>query len=166
MEHILVSGISGGRDGLRYEDLAVGQTAEIVTDRPVTNGDIEAVGRVFGDWNPLHFDATYAASTPLKRIAVHGVLGVGYMSALIGNHLPGGGAVLLGIDEVKFPLPLRPGSFVNTVARITELELILDEQNRETDNGKVVLYGTCLVRNRVFMSGKITIAVRRSRRSP
>ncbi|MCA9431831.1 MAG: SDR family oxidoreductase, partial [Candidatus Omnitrophica bacterium] len=58
------------------------------------------------DYNPLHVDPDYAASTNFGEPLVHGAFQVGLASAMIGMHLPGR-KVLLGGVNARFISPLK-----------------------------------------------------------
>ena len=86
------------------EDLRAGMRAEF--ERDVTEADVLAFAESSGDWNPLHVDAAYAATTRFQQRIAHGAFQVGLASALIGMHLPGQ-CVLLGGVQARFLSPLR-----------------------------------------------------------
>jgi 3-hydroxybutyryl-CoA dehydratase len=98
------------------EELAVGLTARF--ERDVTVEDILEFARVSGDFNPLHVDAEYAATTPFQARIAHGAFQVGLGSALIGMYLPGL-HVLLGSITARFPAPLYFPARVVVTGEIT-----------------------------------------------
>ena len=75
--------------GLFFEDLSVGQSAE--TTKVVTANDVEAFAAVSGDTNPVHLDEDYAQTTTFQTRIAHGMLSGAYISAVIGTKLPGPG---------------------------------------------------------------------------
>ena len=77
--------------GLFLEDLTVGQSAE--AKRTVTADDIDRFAAVSGDNNPVHVDDAYAAKTPFKTRIAHGMLAGAFISAVLGERLPGPGAI-------------------------------------------------------------------------
>ncbi|WP_128544373.1 MaoC family dehydratase [Larkinella soli] len=74
-----------------------------------SQADVEAFARVTGDDNPLHLDADFAAQTPFKRPIIHGMLGAGIFTKVLGTEFPGYGSVYLK-QTLEF---LRP-MFVDT----------------------------------------------------
>lgn len=88
---------------LTADEIAVGLSAEF--ERAITESDVIDFARVSGDWNPLHVDAGYAASTNYRARIAHGALQVGLASAMIGMFLPGR-RVLLMSSQARFPSPL------------------------------------------------------------
>ena len=86
-------------------------------ERAITEEDVLAFARNSGDLNPLHVDATYAASTNFAGRVVHGAFQIGLASALVGMHLPGRN-VLLGSVNARFPAPLRFPSVVRVTGEL------------------------------------------------
>ena len=58
--------------GLYFEDLSVGQSAE--TTKIVGAADVEAFAAVSGDTNPVHLNEDYARTTPFQTRIAHGML--------------------------------------------------------------------------------------------
>jgi 3-hydroxybutyryl-CoA dehydratase len=83
--------MSGAGAVLYFEDLSVGQSAEIA--RTVGAADIDAFAAVSGDANPVHVDADYAATSLFGERVAHGMLAGAYISAVLGVKLPGPGAI-------------------------------------------------------------------------
>jgi 3-hydroxybutyryl-CoA dehydratase len=110
-----------------YEDLVVGQSESI--SHTVTERDVDLFGEATGDMNPVHFDEAYARKTVFRGRVAHGALSVGYISAVIGNQLPGAGAILLSATTA-FKGPVRIGDTVTTTCTVKEIrerrEVVLD----------------------------------------
>jgi 3-hydroxybutyryl-CoA dehydratase len=143
---------NGGRamvGGLRLEDLSVGQSAEHVHE--VTEADINAFAAVSGDANPLHMDEAYAATTQFKGRIAHGMLGASYLSALLGNDLPGPGLVYLS-QTLRFRRPIRIGDVVTARVRVTSID---------QDKARVTLETQCLVGDKAAMDGEAVVMVER-----
>src|SRR6185437_455287 len=81
---------------LNFADIAIGQRYEI--ERQITKQDVERFAALSGDFNPLHLDPTYAASTEFGGCIVHGMLLASLFSHLVGMHIPGKYALYLGQD--------------------------------------------------------------------
>jgi 3-hydroxybutyryl-CoA dehydratase len=86
----------------------------------VTDETIEAFAAACGDRNPLHFDEAFAAGTRFGGRIAHGMLTAGFISAVIGNDLPGAGTVYLG-QELRFQAPVRPGDEVRCEVVVVEV---------------------------------------------
>lgn len=71
----------------------------------VTREDIERFAALSGDYNPLHLDAEYARSTEYGRPIAHGAFLLGFVSRVLGMHLPGQQSLILAIRS-RFPKPL------------------------------------------------------------
>ncbi|MBI1383535.1 MAG: acyl dehydratase [Rhizobiales bacterium] len=106
------------RQGYYFEDLAVGMSAE--HRKQVTEADILAFAEVSGDFNPVHIDADYAATTIFKERIAHGILSASLISAIFGMQLPGPGAIYVA-QTLNFKAPVRIGDEV--VARVELQEL-------------------------------------------
>ncbi len=106
------------KKGKTFADLAVGMTVSI--QNTVTEQDVIDFARVSGDHNPLHLDEAYAKTTQFGGRIAHGALTASYISAVIGNDLPGPGAVFLELN-LKFVRPVRIGDTVTSTAEVSEM---------------------------------------------
>ena len=131
--------------GLYFEDLTVGQAAELV--RTVREDDLASFAAVTGDDNPVHLDEAFAKSTPFGGRIAHGMLSAGYISAVIGTRLPGPGAIYLE-QSLRFKRPVRIGDEVLTRVTITTLD---------GARGRVTLATRCEVAGKVVVDGEATI---------
>ena len=59
--------------GLKFSEFSVGQRF-VTGGRTVTETDVVMFAGLSGDYNPLHTDATFAASTPFGQRVAHGML--------------------------------------------------------------------------------------------
>jgi 3-hydroxybutyryl-CoA dehydratase len=133
------------KTGRTFADLAVGMT--VSTENTVSDQDVIDFARVSGDYNPLHMDEAYAQTTQFKGRIAHGALSASYISAILGNDLPGPGAVFMELN-LKFVRPVRIGDMVTSSAEVVEL---IERGCRvrlavkgEVD-GKIVMKGEALV---------------------
>lgn len=110
--------------GVTIDSIAVGDSAQIT--RRVTDGDVAAFVNAVGDFNPVHADRAYAASTPFKEPIAPGIWTAGLVSAVIGTRLPGPGAIYLSQD-LRFLKPVKSGDSIS--ARVEVLE-VNREKNR------------------------------------
>ena len=127
-------------------ELKVGATASRI--KRITSEDIEAFARASGDMNPVHLDATYAATTPFGRRIAHGLLTASIVSAVLGNDLPGPGTIYMS-QELKFKAPV----FLDDEITAT-VELVRYREDRRiatfrtvctNQDGKLVLEGEAVV---------------------
>ena len=129
-------------NGKSIDEIKIGDSAQ--TTKKITESDIELFARATGDFNPVHLDATYAEKTMFKGRIAHGLLSVGFFSAILGNILPGHGTIYLS-QEVKFVAPVRIGDTITAKVEVIEL---IPEKNRArfrtscvNQDGKLVVDG-------------------------
>src|SRR5712664_2779634 len=132
--------------GLTIEDIRVGDTAQVV--RRVDDGDVASFVDAVGDYNPVHADREYAATTMFKEPIAPGIWTAGLISSVIGTRLPGPGAIYLAQD-LKF---LRPVLFGDVITARVEVVEVNRERNRirlrtvcANQRGEEVLTGEALV---------------------
>jgi acyl dehydratase len=110
--------------GKTIAELTPGERAEIT--RVVEPGDIAAFVEAVGDYNPVHSDPAYAATTPFKVPIAPGIYTAGLVSAVIGTQLPGPGAIYLS-QSLKFVKPVKAGDRITARVEIIE---VIRERNR------------------------------------
>jgi len=136
--------------GIYFDDLTVGQTAEM--SRVVGAADIEAFAEVSGDMNPVHLDEAYAKTTTFGERIAHGMLSGAYISAVLGTRLPGPGVIYLS-QSLRFRRPVKVGDLVR--ARVTVKTL-------DANKAHVTLDTTCEVSGKTVVEGEaLVIAPRR-----
>ncbi|MEI7609698.1 MAG: MaoC family dehydratase [Rhodospirillaceae bacterium] len=133
--------------GYYLEDLTVGMSAAYA--KTVTETDIVMFAGITGDANPVHLNQDYAAATPFKGRIAHGMLSVGFISAVLGTKLPGPGSIYIS-QTLKFKAPVRVGETVVARATITE---IVPERKR------VTLKTVCMVGDTVVIDGEAIVMV-------
>jgi 3-hydroxybutyryl-CoA dehydratase len=128
-----------------FEDLSVGQEASM--SRTVGEADIVAYAALSGDYNPVHINADYAATTIFKERIAHGILSAGYISAVFGMQLPGPGSIYIS-QTLNFRAPVKIDDVVVTTVKL--VELIPEKKRARFDtvcsvNGKPVLSGEAVL---------------------
>jgi 3-oxoacyl-[acyl-carrier protein] reductase len=91
---------------MKFDDIKIGEIA--TSEHKVTASDINDFVRLSGDDNKIHVDPGYAGETKFKDVVAHGMLGMSFISKVIGTQLPGDGALWYSQD-VEFLLPARIG---------------------------------------------------------
>jgi acyl dehydratase len=144
--------------GKTIAELTPGDHAEII--RVVASDDIASFVEAVGDYNPIHSDPAYAASTRFGAPIAPGIYTAGLISAVIGTRLPGPGAIYLS-QSLKFLKPVKAGDRIT--ARVEVIEVIR-ERNRirlqtvcVNEQGEDVLSGEAWVmpsRTRVVYEGR------------
>ena len=135
--------------GLKLEDLSIGQTAERA--HSVTEATIAAFAEVSGDHNPVHLDADFAATTSFKERIAHGMLSAAYISAVLGNDLPGPGAIYLS-QTLNFRRPVKIGDVVT--ARVTVAAI-------DEEKARVTFTTVCEVAGKAVVTGEAVIMASR-----
>jgi len=118
-----------------YEDLEIGMAHETV--HTITEEDIVKFADVSGDYNPLHMDDEFAAKTVFGKRIAHGALTASYISGILGNNLPGPGAIFTGLS-MRFRRPVFIGDEVTVRAEVAEKA---DRGNRVTLNVSCIVHG-------------------------
>ena len=136
----------------KYSDLSIGQTAQV--SHTITDEDIEAFGKLSGDFNPLHFDEEWAEATLFKGRIAHGLLTATFISTVIGMKLPGTGTIYLS-QNITFLRPVRIGDTITAKVEIVGLD---DETER------VTLKSTCTNQHdKVVLDGESVVTLMRSK---
>lgn len=130
---------------LFIEDIETG--IERGLSRVITDAEIEAFAVASGDRNPLHFDDTHAEETVFKGRIAHGILTASLISAVIGEQLPGHGAIYLS-QTLKFRAPVRPGDKVDVKCTVKD---VMREKKR------IVLDCVCRVGDTVVLDGEASV---------
>ena len=132
---------------LAYDDIKVGDSASV--SKTITEGDIVTYAGITGDFNPVHIDAEYAKESMFKERIAHGMLVSGFISAVLGYHLPGPNTIYLG-QEVSFKMPVKIGDTVTAEATVTEKRddkrIIKLKTTVTNQRGEIVVDGSAVVK--------------------
>ena len=127
-------------------ELEVGQraTRELAVDEEM----VRKYAEITGDYNPLHFDAEFAAKTRFGRLMAQGGIATGLLHALVAMEMPGPGSVFMR-QSWSFPAPVYIGDTLRAEATVKSVrakrnmaELEFEVKNQ---NGTVLLNGEALV---------------------
>ena len=99
-------------------NLVIGQKA--VRSKTLLMKDVTNYAQLTGDYNPLHFDESFAAKTKFKKLTVQGGLTTGLLHALVAMDMPGPGTVFLSQDW-KFIAPVYIGDTITAEAEVVSL---------------------------------------------
>src|SRR5439155_363366 len=66
-----------------------GRVTEASFEVVIGQEHVRTFAELSGDWNPLHTDAAYAATTQYGRPILHGAFSAGLVSRMAGMHIPG-----------------------------------------------------------------------------
>lgn len=78
----------------KFEDHKFSVDNIIKIKKIITSADVESFANMTGDRNPIHFDDVYARENGFQKRIVHGMLVTSYFSEIIGEKLPGTGAII------------------------------------------------------------------------
>ena len=142
------------RHGLYFEEFTVGHMIR-TPGRTITEGDIVGFAGLSGDFNLIHTDAVYAATTPFGQRVAHGLLALSVASGLAVRTgiLEGTVLAFREINEWKFSQPVYIGDTLTVDIEVTEVKplprlgggsvtLRLDVQNQ---SGASAMKGTWTV---------------------
>ena len=102
------------------EDLQLGMKSS--TTSVITGKMIDTFAEITGDNNPIHVNSEFAATTQFGQRIAHGALSASFISAVLGNDLPGPGAVFVELN-LRFRKPAFIGDVVTAVAEVSEINL-------------------------------------------
>lgn len=124
---------SRGR-GRYWEEFTVGEVL-VTGRRTVDGGDVSRFAGLTGDFNPLHIDAEFARTTPFGERVAHGILTLAVSNGQqnLAGWFEGTTFALLGLDKVKFTVPVKFGDTVHTEMRVREAK-----PSSKADRGVVV----------------------------
>ena len=114
------AGSEAASSGLYLDDFAPGQiyTAGPI---PISADAIKAYARQF-DPQPFHTDEALARSTFFRGLAASGWHTASLTMSLVVQALPiAGGVIGGGVDELRWPTPLRPGDELRLEGEIMEV---------------------------------------------
>lgn len=128
--------------GKSLTEIQIGEKAQ--DTMKVTNDHIEWYAKMSGDYNPLHMDDEYAATTIFGRRIAHGPVAGALVARVIGMKLPGLGTLAYNM-KVNFTAPVYPGDEITAIVEATEkvpeknlLRLsfrVINQDNIEVMNG-------------------------------
>jgi len=130
---------------LYIDEIEVGMARGL--SRKITDAEIEAFAEASGDRNPMHFDDAHAAETVFKGRIAHGILTASLISAVIGEQMPGHGAIYLS-QTLRFRAPVRPDDKVDVLCTVKDVRA---EKNR------ITLDCVCRVGDTVVLDGEAVV---------
>jgi acyl dehydratase len=127
--------------------IKVGDSYEI--EFSFTQEQVNEFCKISGDFNPLHWDEVFAASTPFQKPIIHGALIASIFSRVMGMEFPGSGSVYLKqVSEFKRPLYVGQSyqakfevESINDLKHTAEIKTQVIEMER----GKLMVDGIAVV---------------------
>jgi 3-hydroxybutyryl-CoA dehydratase len=86
--------------------------------KTVTESDVTTFAGLIGDFNPIHVDAEYARKSRFGQRVAHGMFTAGLISAVLGNKLPGPGAIYLS-QQIEFLAPVFIGDTITATVEVS-----------------------------------------------
>jgi len=97
-------------------EIREGKTLNSVV-KHITQEKIDLYAEASGDFNPIHVDKSYAATTPLGGTIAHGMLNLAYVSEMMTSAF-GRSWLAEGKLRAKFKEPARPGDTLTINGKI------------------------------------------------
>ncbi len=129
------------------KELKIGDSASIT--RAFTDAEVRQYAELSTDRNPVHLDDAFAAGTQFKQRIVHGMLVGSLFSALLGQHLPGDGAIYMA-QNLQFKAPVYLDMAVTARVEITAIHpkkpvvtlttTVVDADGKIMVTGEAVMY--------------------------
>jgi acyl dehydratase len=142
--------------GMYFEEFEVGMTIQS-DGRSITEADIVNFAGVSGDYNPMHTDAVYAASTPFGQRVAHGALVFSIATGLLYRlrFLEGTVLAFRSIDEWKFSMPVMIGDRI-----YCEIEVVEVKEARRLGGGQVTISVKVINQDgKTVQKGNLTVIV-------
>lgn len=125
----------------------VGDKAE--AKRTFSEEEVKLFADLSHDINPVHLDETYAATTLFKARIVHGAFVTSFISAVIGNTLPGNGSIYLN-QTTNFKRPVyfndEMTCIVEVIEAIEEKSLYKLSTNCYNSKNELVVEGSAAIK--------------------
>lgn len=107
---------------LFMDDVNEGQTW-VSPGRTLTESDINNFAGLSGDYNPIHVNHAFAATTPFGRPIAHGLLGMALTSGLALYSPPMRTLAFVGIRDWQFLDPIYIGDTIHVRTTLLEKEV-------------------------------------------
>lgn len=128
-------------------NFTIGQTEDI--SKTFTNEDVQQFAKLSLDTNPIHLDTEYAKKSIFENKIVHGFLYCSLISAVIGNKLPGSGAIYLH-QELNFKIPVYLNEKVTASVKVFDINIEKSILYLETicfkNDNEIVIEGKAVVK--------------------
>lgn len=133
--------------GYCIEDIKIGLSAS--HEKTLGRDEVDTYADLTGDYNPVHVNPEYAATTMFGECIAHGMLTASLITNVLGTKLPGTGAIYLS-QSARFRAPVCVGQTVVVTATVTDM----DEKRRQ-----VTLACEAKVGDKLVMDGEARVMV-------
>jgi len=114
-------GVMQFKNGYTYDEISIGDTGNFT--KTITESDIHAFSAITGDFNEAHVDEHYMQTSALgkkmKGRIAQGMLTAGLFSTLVGERIPGKGALYVS-QTCNFKLPVKIGDTITATCEVME----------------------------------------------
>ena len=124
------------------EDMKIGLTRSI--SKIMGDSEIKSFAEISEDKNPLHLSDEAGQNSIFGRRVAHGMLSASLFSALLGEKLPGHGAIYLS-QSLQFIAPVYPGDKVDASVTVEKID---------TSKKRVTLKCEALVSGKLVIKGE------------
>ena len=124
------------------EDMKVGLTQSI--SKIMGDTEIKSFAEISEDRNPLHLSDEIGRNSIFGSRVAHGMLSASLFSALLGEKLPGHGAIYLS-QSLQFIAPVYPGDKVDASVTVEKID---------TSKKRVTLKCEALVSGKLVIKGE------------
>jgi 3-oxoacyl-[acyl-carrier protein] reductase len=116
-----------------------------------TEADVKVFAELTGDKNPLHIDKNFAETSAAGGQVVHGMLAASFISTLIGEEIPGHGA-LWNDFQINWRKMIRIDDAIKFTAKISTINFALETINLDID-------GVGLDNNLLYLNGSARVSI-------
>lgn len=120
--------------GKTYDEIQIGDKAKI--EKTISETDVYLFAGITGDLNPAHTNEEAMKKTKFGGRIAHGILTAGFISAVLGMHLPGPGTIYLS-QKLDFKGPVRIGDTLRAEVEVIE----------KLEKGRIRLKTNCYIQD-------------------
>ncbi|MFO7568825.1 MAG: MaoC/PaaZ C-terminal domain-containing protein [Smithellaceae bacterium] len=104
---------------VRYDDIQIGDLMPVYTSLPITRSHLVRYAGASGDFNPIHYDETFARGIGLDNVIVHGMFIMGLAGDAITAWIGGRGLRKFKVKFLAMTEPVDLNDLENTKDRAT-----------------------------------------------
>jgi len=126
------------------EDMELGLSRSI--SKVMGDAEIESFSDLSEDRNPIHLSEDAGNASIFKSRVAHGMLSASLFSALLGEYLPGHGAIYLS-QSLQFTQPVYPGDEVTASVTVINIDNVKNRITLKCEakvGNKLVIKGEAL----------------------
>ena len=125
-----------------FEDITIGTKKKF--NVTISEEMVNDFAELSGDYNPLHMNKEYAASTSFKKRVVHGMLLASFFSRIDGMYLPGKHALYFS-QSLNFVNPCFVGEKITVEGEVVDksyaTKIIKIKTRITNEHGKILVDG-------------------------